>query len=301
MGEPKQIGQVLGQVNTNRKEQEVINYSNKQEVEAYFTNAFPDIKPTAEELFNGLSVAYQSAARRIDEEQKVKKQEERKKYIQSMWTYDQMYETAMNAGKMIAIAENFKNGFVLDQHNHEVFKMLCMYFTNDKNFELYNFNGIPYSLNKGIWLQSSERGSGKSTLLRCFAMNKRCCFGYQHTTELANKYQHGGFKEIDFFIGTIPQSLGALNFFQKEAGFMYDEIFGDGRVNHMGTPLLVSEYIVNKLYDFSNNRKGEMWKFHCTSNADGEDIEKIAGLNYRTRMPDMFNLIKLDGPNRRLL
>lgn len=247
-----------------------------------------------------MATAYKSAARRIDEESKEKAKKERIEFMKSMWSYDQMYKAAMERGQLIAIHENFKNGFVLDKDNLEVFKLLCLYFTNDPKFESYGIGGTSYSLSKGIWLQSSVRGSGKSTLLKCFASNKRCCFGYQHTTELQNKYQKGGFAAIDFFLGTIPQPLGALNFYQNEAGFMYDEMFGDGRANYMGTPLLVSEYIVNKLYDFSSNKKGEMWKFHCTSNADGNDIEHISGINYRSRMPDMFNMIKLNGPNRRL-
>ena len=247
-----------------------------------------------------MSVAYQSAARRIDMEQKEQERKDRIAYMTSMWTYDQMYQTALDMGKMIAISEKFKNGFILDDDNRKVFELLCLYFTNDPKFEDHGINGTSYSLNKGIWLQSDVRGSGKSTLLRCFSTNKRLCFGYKHTTELQNLYQQKGFAGLDYFIGTIPQSLGALNFYQKEAGFMYDELFGDNKVNFMGNPLLVSEYIINKLYDFSTNMKGEMWKIHCTSNADGDDIETISGKSYRSRMPDMFNMIKLGGKNRRL-
>ena len=218
-----------------------------------------------------------------------------------MWTAEEMYDVAIERGNAIAKTENFKNGFVIDDYNREVFKLLCLYFTNDKEFENHGQDGLSYSLNKGIWLQSNIRGSGKSTLLKCFQINKRCCFAYKHTTELSNLYQRKGFDGLDFFVSTIPQPSNALNFYQKDCGFLYDELFGENKVNHMGTPLLVSEYIINKLYDFSDNKKGQMWKFHCTSNAIGEDIEQISGKTFRSRMPDMFNLIKLEGINRRIL
>lgn len=278
-------------------EQAVIDYNNPAAVEDYFTASFPNIQPTAKELFNGRLNAYEVALRRQQDEALQAKRQERRNMLLQPWTAQQMYNKAIETGRAIAAAEGFN--FVLDEHNKKVFQMLCLYFVGDATFETYQQGGVPYSLKKGIWLQSQQRGSGKSTLLKCFMFNKRCCFGYTHTAQLANIYQRGGFDKLDFFIGTIPQPASAANFYQPEAGFMYDELFGEGKVNHMGTPIVVSEYIVNKLYDFADNKKGNMYKFHCTSNASGEDIERIAGINFRSRMPDMFNLIKLDGPDRR--
>lgn len=214
-----------------------------------------------------------------------------------MWSPEQMSEFALNVGKTIGISQGFD--FVLDHYNKPVFDLLCLYFTNNPIFETHGINGKNYSLKKGIWLQSAIRGSGKSILLKCFYINKRSCFGYKHTTELAVLFQKNAFEGIDPFIGTLPQAPSALNFYQNECGFMYDELFGEEKVNHMGSPLILSSYILNKLYDFSNNFKEKKWKFHCTSNAAGEDIEKIAGKTFRSRMPDLFNLIKLDGPDRR--
>lgn len=279
---------------------EVTDYNNRTEVEAYLKDTFPNIEPTGREIFNGLLSAYKVATQRLEEEKRAKEIASRRERLTRMWTAQEMYNEALKMGNIIAKEENWKHEFVVDKHNEKVFKLLCLYFTNDPKFEQYGQDGLKYSLKKGIWLQSGVRGSGKSSMLKCFRMNKRCCFGYKHTTELANTFQKGGFGAIDFFIGSIPQPSSPLNFYQNDAGFMYDELFGEQKVNHMGSPLMISEYIVNKLYDFSNNRRGELWKFHVTSNASGEDIENISGKTYRSRMPDMFNLIKLDGPNRRL-
>lgn len=278
---------------------EVIDFSDHKAIDQMLRNEFPGIIRNDHELYLGKLHSYQLAAKRTLEEERQKRKAERIEYFTKMWTYEQMHEKAMETGKIIGIAENFD--FVIDKHNREAFYLLCLYFTNDKKFEDYGIGGKKYSLNKGIWLQSATRGTGKTVLLRCFYMNKRCCFGYKHTRELAAMFQKNGFDALDQYIGTLPQLSTPENFYQSDAGMMYDELFtGEDKVNHMGSPLFISDYIINSLYDFSTSKnKNNKWKFHCTSNASGEDIEKVGGKNYRSRMMDMFNLIKLDGPDRR--
>lgn len=283
--------------NINHLEPAVIDYENTGQVDAMLFEEFL-IVPTPKEFYLGKIHAYKLAANRILQEEKKRKEKERRESFTKPWTKFQMRDKAFEYGKLLGIQENFD--FKIDIDNEFVFDLLCMYFSGDKEFENYGIGDIKYSLKKGIWLQSPIRGTGKSVMLRCFTFNKRCCFGYKHTTELAALFQKKGFEGIDDFIGTVSQSPSATNFYQPECGFMYDELFGETKVNHMGSPMLISEYIVNKLYDFSANKNKERWKFHCTSNADGNDIEAIAGKNYRSRMIDMFNLIKLDGSDRRI-
>jgi hypothetical protein len=296
MAEPKPLNTLLP-ANINPKDVEVIDYENEQFITKYLAEEFPDIAPTAEDFFKGKLHAYKLAAERLRAQQEEDKRRERLMEYTRMWSAEEMARRAMENGIMIGLQEGFK--FQLDDFNKPVFDLLCLYFTNDPRFELHEFNGKPYSLKKGIWLQSGVRGSGKSVLLKSFYINKRSCFGYKHTTELAAYFQKAGFDGIDPYIGLLPQPPSPLNFYQGEIGFMYDELFGEEKVNHMGSPLLISSYILNKLYDFSNNHRDKKFKFHCTSNADGNDIEQIAGKTFRSRMPDMFNLIKLDGPDRR--
>jgi hypothetical protein len=299
MGTLQAISEILKQepANTSQKAPEVIDYSNEAAVQEYLSKEFPGINPSPVDFFKGKLQAYKLAVERSAREEKEAKIKERQLSFTQMWTPKQMAAQAFQAGKAIGIAQGFD--FVIDQYNKDVFELLCLYFTNDPQFEERGIGDKKYSLKKGIWLQSSTRGSGKSVLLRCFYLNKRSCFGYKHTTELAAMFQKNSFDGVDNYIGTMPQSPSPLNFYQSECGFMYDELFGEEKVMHMGSPLLLSSYILNKLYDFSSNYRDRKWKFHCTSNAAGEDIEAIAGKTFRSRMPDMFNLIKLEGPDRR--
>lgn len=280
-------------------EPEVIDYQNPAEIDRFLKTQYEGINPTEKDFYHGKCHAYRIAAERKVRELKQEKLNQRYKQVTEMWSYQTQYDKAYEVGKAIGIEENFE--FVIDEHNQRVFKLLCLYFTNDPKFESYGIGDRKYSLNKGIWLQSPTRGSGKSVMLRCFYQNKRACFGYKHTKELAVKFQKGGFEAIDMFLSPLPQSPSPLNFYQEDCGMMYDEIFsGDDKVMHMGSPLFISDYIINSLYDFSTSKnKNQKWKFHCTSNSSGEDIERISSVNYRSRMADMFNLIKLEGPDRR--
>jgi hypothetical protein len=216
---------------------------------------------------------------------------------QRMWTYDECRTEILTRAKIVGEQENFE--FTVDEHNEHILHLLCLYFTNDPAFEEEDFKGIPYSLKKGIWIQSSGRGTGKSLFLRLFENNKRSCYWYQHVEQLRVLFMKAGITEIERRTQTIECGAGPSNFYQKEKGFMYDEIFAEDRVMYMGSPVNMSALIINSLYDF---KKGQdwFWKFHVTSNFSGEEIEEKCGKTVRSRMAEMFNLIKLEGPDRRI-
>lgn len=274
-----------------------IDYSDPIAVDKYLAEVFPNIKPTPEEFFKGKISAFETAIFRMEKEKKEWEASERRKVITAPPTYENVRKKALEMLEITSKIEGFE--FVLDDDNEKVFHMLCLYFANDKRFEEYDFEGVKYSLKKGIWLQSSTRGTGKSVMLKGFRINKRLCYAYKHITELSELYQKKGYDGIEFFTKLIPQPGSASSYYQQEAGIMYDEMFDDSVVNYMGTPLLLSKYIITSLYDHSHNYKGAFWKFHITSNYDGKEIGEKFGPNVRSRMVEMFNLIKLEGKNRR--
>lgn len=288
------------QFDSSQQEQAAINFKSLGEMREHLTAQFPDIKPTAKEYYAGMLQAFKAAANRLHKHHSETEKQERIKTAREMWSYERQKEQALSTGWEISQKQQWAKPFVIDEHNQDVFHLLCLYFTNDPEFEKHGQDGVNYSLNKGIWLQSEIRGSGKSVLLQCFQINKRQCFGYVHTAQLGNIFVRSGFPGVDQYTTTTWQPSSAFNFYQEEAGFMYDEMFSEGIYNGWGTQLFPSRHIINSLYDFSTNKKGQLWKFHITSNFDGNDIEEVAGKNIRSRMPDMFNLIKLGGINRRV-
>lgn len=271
---------------------EIIDYSLKSVQEK-----FPNVTPTDKEMYHGYIYAYEKATNRMKEDEKNRKREELRLSLVKMWTYQECYDNFITAANAIAQKENFT--FVVDEHNKEAIRLLCLYFSNDPAFEQEGIGGVKYSLKKGIWLQSPTRGTGKTNLLRCFCLNKRSSFVYMHVESLRTMYGQGGYDYINDKIGLRECSPTYLNFLQDSMGFMYDEMFDEKHANYMGNPLDISHYIISRLYDQSKGRDW-FWKFHITSNYDGQGIEEKCGASVRSRMPEMFNIIKLGGGDRRI-
>lgn len=261
---------------------------------------FPDIEPTEKEMYKGYLYAFELASNRSLLEETERRKEALRNELVRPWTYDECYANFRKVAEAVGKQENFD--FVIDEHNEKAIELLCLYFTNDPKFEEHYVgkeNKVYYSLKKGICLQSPDRGTGKSVLLRCFALNKRSSFVYMHVEQLRTLYGKGGYEYIDEKLGLAECSPVAINFLQSHYGFMYDEMFDEKHANYMGNPLDISDYIISRLYD-QQKGKDWFWKFHCTTNYDGQGIEEKCGKSVRSRFAEMFNIIKLGGKDRRL-
>lgn len=250
-------------------------------------------------MFQGFVHSFSLAAERMKKEEIENKKKAWRDYLIKPWSYDECYQYFLDKAKTIATNENFKDEtFIIDEFNKPVIHLLCLYFSNDPRFEQEEFGGRKYSLKKGLWLQSPTRGSGKTALLRAFQYNKRCCYGYMHVEDLRSAYSRSGFELVDDRTELIEIRQTNSSFLQSEAGWMYDEMFDENMANYMGNPLNISQYIINRLYDIKKGMDW-FWKFHITSNYSGPEIEAKCGKSVRSRMSEMFNLIKLEGPDRR--
>jgi hypothetical protein len=278
------------------------NFKTLGEIRRYFEELHPGYKPTVDDYVIAISDAFAIAKKRFERQEKEQQKLFNIGNSKKMFTYDEMYQQAFSVGKNIGEKAGYK--FLIDEHNAHQFHLLCLFFTNDPKFEDYGLEiggkmQQKYDLKKGIWIQSDGRGTGKSQLLNCFKFNKRQSFNYTHTAQMRSEFQKNGYLGLDYYLKEMETYPCSSNYYQSKNGWLYDELFAEGKANHMGTPEVISEYIVNTLYDFSTNHKGNFWKFHCTSNGDGAFIEERNGRNYRSRMSEMYNLIKLDGPDRR--
>lgn len=262
--------------------------------------SFPGIEPNDGEILAGQLLTYRMAAERMHREENQRRKQLAIEAAKKMYSYQEQKDFAIETGEILGQQFGFK--FQVPEHWHDVLHLLCLYFTNDPEFENYDYMGAKYSLSKGIWLQSADRGTGKSVLLSLFRVNKRQCFDMISMHNLWQMFRRGGNAGIDH-LNTYSQiqsvSPGARNFYQHEHSFCYDELFGEEKVNYMGNAMDISAYMINSLYDIRKYH-GQFYKFHCTSNYDGEAIEHKCGKTIRSRMKEMFNLIKLDGPDMRM-
>ena len=258
--------------------------------------AFAHIPLTDEEEAMALLNAYKLKAEKLKVQEDERRRRERKEAIRRMWTADECFEYAYSCGKAIGEQRGFD--FVLDENNEAVFNLLTLYFSNDPRFEQQAYFGKPYSLKKGICLLSPIRGNGKTTLLDCFMYNKKGCFAKWSTKQLVKMYEKGGLEAIERFMWLLPIVPSPMHFYQERAGIHYDDFGDEPEVMHMGNRRLVSNMIINSIYDDHPNERC-FHMFHISMNYKWSEFEQRFGSNAASRMEEMFNLIPLPGESRR--
>ena len=257
---------------------------------------FAHIELTEDEIASAYLDAYKRKIYKLDIIQKEEDRQRRIEMVKTMWSYRECYEHAINTG--MAIGEQRKFDFKLDDDNKGVFELLSLYFSNDPLFEKEEWYGEKLYLNKGICLISPIRGNGKTTLLDCFMYNKRGCFHKVSTKKMATEFQMFGLAQIEKYMWLVPCSNNGGNFFQDEKGFHYDDFGDEDEVLHMGNRFRISSAIVNSIYDFHRD-DNQFHRFHISMNYKWSEYEQKFGTNTASRMSEMFNLIKVPGNSRR--
>lgn len=193
--------------------------------------------------------------------------------------------------------------FDVDKDNKNVFRLLCLYFSNDPVFEQEGFySGTDlvqkYSLKKGICLYSKERGTGKTVMMNLFTINSKNCFAVIPTKKIAAFYQASGNGVIDNYSKPWACMKEAKYLFQSPIGICYDDLGDEEIKNNFGNKENVMQRVLQQVYD--GDQQHEWFKyFHCTTNLSGDEIEAMYDKRVRSRMREMFNWIELTGGDRR--
>ncbi len=187
------------------------------------------------------------------------------------------------------ILENDK-GFVVDQWNLNEFNLLCQYFSGDKNFE----KGNKFSLDKGI-LMYGPIGCGKTRMMRAFAMNTFRPFGVVPCSDIADQYQEFGIDILQRF-SSLMTVYPKHNLGFSQLGRCFDELGTEDTKSNFGNEANTMQNIITRIYN-----KKLAGNFHITTNLDGNDIEEYYGQRIRSRIREMFNVIRFhkDCPDRR--
>jgi DNA replication protein DnaC len=191
--------------------------------------------------------------------------------------------------KVVVSAENFfdwvltqanltvKN-FKISKPEEKLYKLLSLYFTEDKRFE-----DSGYSLQKGIMLLGAY-GCGKTTIMRNFMENPLESFGVVSCRRVAEVYSTEEGSDVANRYNTVPSicfdDLGT----EIEAGLK----------SHYGNKKNVLGDIILNHYD-SNSPK--IFRMHFTTNYNADQIEEFYGGRVRSRLREMCNLISLEGIN----
>lgn len=190
-------------------------------------------------------------------------------------TSEDILQHAINRGKLILEKRN--RAFLMDEYNKELFRYLSLYFARDKAF--------PGDLSKGIFLIGSY-GVGKSFPLLCFSgINCNVSFPanmMKPTNEIICAFQKDGAEGVETF---------------QKGVVVIDEISENHDAAHYGNKTNVIQQLLESRYDLFV-RTGIVT--HATSNfVDFGDIELHYGPRVRSRVHEMFNIKKVEGPDRR--
>jgi hypothetical protein len=172
-------------------------------------------------------------------------------------------------------------GFVLDDDNREIFELLCQYFSGDPGFELSG----QYSFEKGILLRGPI-GCGKTSMMKMFGSNTFRPFGVTACLNIADAYQMEGAEALYKYSNLMPV-IPQMNHGFSEIGHCFDDLGTEDEKKNFGNQVDVMQNILYKVYD--NRLLGHV---HMTTNLGGDQIETMYGSRIRSRMREMFNLIK---------
>ncbi len=184
--------------------------------------------------------------------------------------------------------------FVWDEYSNPIIQALCLYFTDDPQFESL---GEGFSLQKGILLQGNV-GCGKSSVMQAFAENQKQSFKCVACPDISIEFSRKGYEIYPRYVHPTPNPRPSQAFFGHELlGWYFDDLGFETTGKHFGKATNFMSEVIQGIYNNSQLRG----KVHFSTNLSADDIQKFYGLRIRSRMRQLFNVIEYDqsAPDRR--
>lgn len=181
----------------------------------------------------------------------------------------------------------FKN----DEWCKQIFTLLSLYFTNDIRFEK---NGT-YSLDKGILIMGNV-GCGKTFALEMFLDNQKCAFVKCEAETCADNYKNDGEKALIKYYDKMTPAFAMNSFGHTSYGILFDDLGVEDPKKHFGNEMTVMAKIIRE-----RHKRKLFSQTFMTTNLNAKEIEERYGTRTRSRMREMFNIIKFadKAPDRR--
>lgn len=211
----------------------------------------------------------------------------------TQWTYKQT-ESYME----YRAANIFEKPFLIDNQTVLVFKMFCLYFSNDPEFVIMALSlGIKSpSLEKGILLGGAI-GVGKTMMMKLFSKNQRQVFAIKTAKAIADIFQSEGENSLQQFL-TCPSLAvnDSSNFYQTRMGLCIDDIGTEELKMHYGNRKNVVGDLIELRY--SSGNVGPL--LHLTTNLTADQMKGFYGDRVGSRLRETMNVIELKGKDRRI-
>lgn len=262
-----------------------------------------ELELTADETAEALNQARREKYYREEESRNRQAETARLNFMRGEWGPEVMLEYAQwRAMRHCGFSRNGGNDgkpvFAIDEHNQMIIQALCLYFTNNPEFEQLNAN---WKLNKGLMLCGGV-GVGKTKLMQVFAVNKRQVYEVVKARDLsslfARKPAQEAYDMIEQYSGVHrPVIRHEDTLWQEHLGLCIDDVgTDDERVNYGNREDVIASILDGR---YSNNKLVRCMT-HVTTNLDEEGLEAKYGQRVTSRMIEMFNVIVMDGADRRV-
>jgi DNA replication protein DnaC len=254
---------------------------------------FSHIELTEEETDEAILHAKQKKAERINQAERERKAEENRKHlISKQWSVEQ------TAGFMQYRAMQLFNGRMrIDESNKAVYDLLCHYFSASETFHplAFNMGVVAPGLHKGILL-AGNFGVGKTWLMKLFSRNQRQVYNIVNAKDIANEFETEGQEGMDYYVKKHKNAINdASCFFQPYSGLCIDDLGTEDIKIHYGNKKNVIGDILEQRYAAGNC--GEF--LHATTNLTAEQMKDFYGGRIVSRLRETFNLIELNGEDKR--
>jgi DNA replication protein DnaC len=209
-----------------------------------------------------------------------------------------LYDTAQLRAKLKASITPSGKPFKIDNDNRQIAELLCLYFASDPNFEkLKDFNGLNYSLNKGLCLMGNV-GVGKTFMMGVFHLNQNQSYVMVNCRKIEGLWvDQMSAKEkplqnvIDQYSREIKASINGNPFGQQVLGVCFDDLGTEtrpskayGEEKHVLAEILMNRYESGLPFNYT----------HITTNLSAHDIGIEYGTRVKDRFREMFNLIQFN-------
>jgi hypothetical protein len=257
------------------------------------------VELTEDEIEDALGYRRMLKGSSMEEADRRRQEQAKRGRYKDTFTYDQLREHVLSAAKLLPF------DFVIDEDNEHVFHLLCLYFSNDPDFDLEEIeysDGTKRKLsrNKGIGLISSKKGTGKSVLMHLFQNNRRQPYMQIDTKSVSAMYKVKGEEAI--IKHSEPLRVPPMPIFNywEEIGICFDDLGQENLKGNYGDKSDVMVDVISRIYStrqfFCQNQFAD---FHFTSNLSGQTFENRYGEMLRDRMREMWNIIIVPGQSRR--
>ena len=229
-------------------------------------------------------------------------EEKRKEFFNQVSHPNELYKLARYRGTLMI---RFRSGdpaveFEPTEFQKPVITALSLYFTGAAEFEQldtskYNSLGIPFSLNKGLWIWGNP-GVGKSLMMEMFNRNTRLCYELVQCPKLCYEYVKNGDDVLERYVTITPAIPCGSNFGQRQMGICYNDLGTENlQSKHYGNPINVMEHIILQSYE----NKVPYHHRHITTNLTFDQVKDAYGLRVLDRIKECYNIIEVRGESLR--